>query len=349
MDPLVIVFGVGVGVLVGLTGIGGGSLMTPLLLIVIGTQPVVAIGTDIAYGALTKTVGGWRHYRNGTVDLGTATWLAFGSVPGSIAGVVLVESLPSPPDTALLWGVAGALTFTALLTLGRALFVPRVHERERPSTPLTRGNKAMAVVLGLVLGFVLGVTSVGSGALIGLALILFFRLTPHRVVGTEVFHAAVLLWGAGAAHVVAGNVDYGLMGNILVGSVPGVLLGEWLSRRVPAGGPRPALGAAMLASALGVASKAGMDLPAAAIVGPPLVALVFAYWLSRSRSPRAAVIERLPARSRARTENTRSGSALQSSTRRFPRRLPWVVQVGVGAIKRRRPWPGMSAMPYGTR
>src|SRR5918911_287874 len=93
VDPLVIVFGLGVGVLVGLTGIGGGSLMTPLLLIVIGTQPVVAIGTDIAYGALTKTVGGWRHYRSGTVDLGTATWLAFGSVPGAIAGVILVESL----------------------------------------------------------------------------------------------------------------------------------------------------------------------------------------------------------------------------------------------------------------
>src|ERR687895_2870639 len=115
MDPLVIVFGLGVGVLVGLTGIGGGSLMTPLLLIVIGTQPVVAIGTDIAYGALTKTVGGWQHLRNGTVDLGVSAWLAVGSVPGSLGGVVLVESLPSPPDTALLCGVACAPKFTSLL------------------------------------------------------------------------------------------------------------------------------------------------------------------------------------------------------------------------------------------
>ena len=98
-----------------------------------------------------------------------------------------------------------------------------------------------------MLGFVLGVTSVGSGALIGLALILVFRLTPHRVVGTDVFHAAVLLWAAGLAHVIAGNVDYGLMGNILIGSMPGVLLGERLSRSVPAGGLRPALGCAMLA------------------------------------------------------------------------------------------------------
>jgi uncharacterized membrane protein YfcA len=288
MDPLVIVFGLGVGVLVGLTGIGGGSLMTPLLLIFIGTQPHVAVGTDIAYGALTKTVGGYRHLRNGTVDLGISKWLAFGSVPGAVIGVIVVESLPSPPDEALLWGVAGALAFTSLVTLGRALFVPRVHELEREEVPLTPGIKRGAVGLGLLLGFVLGVTSVGSGALIGLALILVFRLTPHRVVGTDVFHAAVLLWAAGIAHVIAGNVDYGLMVNILVGSLPGVVIGERLARVVPPAGLRPALGAAMLASALGVASKAGADLPAWAIIGPPLVALAFAYALSRARGRRAA-------------------------------------------------------------
>jgi uncharacterized membrane protein YfcA len=283
MDPLIIVFGLGVGVLVGLTGIGGGSLMTPLLLIFIGTQPHVAVGTDIAYGALTKTVGGWQHLRNGTVDLGVSLWLAIGSVPGSIGGVILVEALPSPPDEALLWGVAGALAFTAVVTLWRALFMRRVAEKERESVPLTRRAKLTAVLLGIVLGFILGVTSVGSGALIGLALILVFRLTPHRVVGTDVFHAAVLLWAAGLAHVIAGNVDYGLMGNILIGSIPGVLVGERLARRVPAAGLRPALGCTMLAAALGVASKAGLDLPALAIIGPPIVAGVVAYALDRSR------------------------------------------------------------------
>jgi uncharacterized membrane protein YfcA len=147
--------------------------------------------------------------------------------------------------------------------------------------------KRAAVGLGLLLGFILGVTSVGSGALIGLALILVFRLTPHRVVGTDVFHAAVLLWAAGLAHLVAGNVDYGLMANILVGSVPGVIAGERLSRSVPAGGLRPALGCAMLASALGVASKAGLDLPATAIVGPPIVVGIVAYALARARNRRA--------------------------------------------------------------
>src|SRR5829696_3246891 len=142
MDPLVIVFGLGVGVLVGLTGIGGGSLMTPLLLLVIGTQPVVAIGTDIAYGALTKTVGGWRHLRNRTVDLGTATWLAFGSVPGSIAGVVLVESLPSPPDNAALGGRRRAHVHVAADARTRAVPAegPRARARRRAAHAAQQGD-----------------------------------------------------------------------------------------------------------------------------------------------------------------------------------------------------------------
>jgi uncharacterized membrane protein YfcA len=214
-------------------------------------------------------------------------------VPGAVGGVVLVELLPSPPDNALLWGVAGALGFTALVTLARALFVLRIHERERETVPLTRRVKLTAVLLGIELGFILGVTSVGSGALIGLALILIFRLTPHRVVGTDVFHAAVLLWAAGLAHVVAGNVDYGLMANILVGSIPGVLVGERLARVVPAAGLRPALGCTMLAAALGVSSKAGLDLPAWAIVGPPLAVGALAYGLFRARRRREQAREDL--------------------------------------------------------
>src|SRR4051795_13013877 len=281
MDPLVIVFGLGVGVLVGLTGIGGGSLMTPLLLIFIGTQPTVAVGTDIAYGAITKTLGGWRHLRSGTVDMTLSKWMAFGSVPGSILGVVAVENVPALQDEGLLWGVAGALLVTALITLGRALFVPKLVERH--SAPLGRRERAAAVVLGLVLGFILGCTSVGSGALIGLALILVFRLTPHRVVGTDVFHAALMLWAAGIAHAAAGNIDYGLMGTILVGSIPGVVIGEHLSHRVPAAALRPALGCVMLGSALGVFKKAGVDLSPWIIFGVPVAVGMAAYALHRAR------------------------------------------------------------------
>src|SRR5512139_339695 len=117
MDPLVIVFGLGVGILVGLTGIGGGSLMTPLLVIFIGVKPVVAVGTDIAYGAITKTLGGWRHLRSGTVDMGLSKWMAFGSVPGSVLGVVAVEHIEVLHGEGLLWGVAGALLFTSVITI----------------------------------------------------------------------------------------------------------------------------------------------------------------------------------------------------------------------------------------
>ena len=284
MDPLIVAFGLGVGVLIGLTGIGGGSLMTPLLVIVIGTKPIVAVGTDIAYGALTKTLGGWRHFRSGTVDMGVALWLAIGSVPASVAGVVLVEHVESLHGKGLLWGVAGALMLTAFVTLARALFLPKLVARERHEVRLHGFAKVGAVLRGAILGFLLGVTSVGSGSLIGLALILVFQLTPHRVVGTDVFHAAVLLWAAGLAHVVADNVDYGLMANILVGSLPGVVIGERLARRVPAAGLRPALGCVMLGSALGVASKAGLDLSAWAILGPPVVVGVLAYGLQRMRN-----------------------------------------------------------------
>src|SRR4051794_7974732 len=167
MDPLVIAFGLGVGILIGMTGIGGGSLMTPLLLIFIGTQPSVAVGTDIAYGAITKTLGGWRHWRSGTVDMHLSRWMAFGSVPGSVLGVVAVENISALQDTGLLWGVAGALLVTAFITLGRAMFVPKLVERH--SAPLGTRGRIAAVALGAILGFILGVTSVGSGALIGLA------------------------------------------------------------------------------------------------------------------------------------------------------------------------------------
>jgi uncharacterized membrane protein YfcA len=287
MDPLVIAFGLGVGVLIGLTGIGGGSLMTPLLVLFAGVHPVVAIGTDLAYGAITKTLGGWRNLRQGTVDLGVSKWLAVGSVPGSLVGVVAVNRLHhaygSGFDETLLITIAAALFVVAVSILGRALFMPALVARERETVGLTPRVRAGAAAIGLVLGLLVGMTSVGSGALIGLALILVFRLTPHRVVGTDVFHAAILLWTAGLAHWVSGNVDLTLMANILVGSLPGVWIGTSLLTRVPAAGLRPALGCVLLASALGVLTKAGADIPPAAIVGVPVAVGVLAAVVHRLR------------------------------------------------------------------
>jgi uncharacterized protein len=287
VDPLVIVFGFGVGILIGLTGIGGGSLMTPLLVLFAGIPPVVAIGTDLAYGAVTKTLGGWRHWRKGTVDLGVSLWLAVGSVPGAILGVwlldVLHERYGKGFEPTLLAVIAGVLMIVALSILGRALFMPKLVARETHSVQQTTRTKVSAVVIGAILGVILGVTSVGSGALIGLALILVFQLTPHRVVGTDVFHAAILLWAAGVAHWVSGNVDFALMGTILIGSLPGVWIGAHLISHVPANALRPTLGCVLLASSLGVLSKAGVDVPAYVLIGVPVSVGFGAYLLQRSR------------------------------------------------------------------
>ncbi len=287
MDPLTVAFGLGVGILVGLTGIGGGSLMTPLLILFAGVHPVVAIGTDLAYGAVTKTLGGWRHLRQGTVDLGISKWLAVGSVPGSIAGVVVVDLLETRYgagfEEILLVAVAAALFVVAASILFRALFMQKAIERERHSVALAPRSKAGAVVIGATLGVILGLTSVGSGALVGLALILVFRLTPHRVVGTDVFHAAIMLYAAGIAHWIGGNVDFVLMGNILLGSLPGVWIGSEVIRKVPAKGLRPALGCVLLASALGVLAKAGADIPGWVVVGIPAAVGAGTWLIERSR------------------------------------------------------------------
>ena len=245
MDPAIIAFGLGVGLLVGMTGIGGGSLMTPLLILVFGVNPITAVGTDLAYGAVTKTVGGFKHLRQKTVDMSLSKWMAVGSVPSAIGGVYVLDIVERSQgkdfDDLLIAVLGGALLLCGGLTLARAVFLKRLHGRERDSVEMDRRSKVSAVALGVFVGFVLGITSAGSGAIIAVGLILMFRLVPTRVVGTDVFHAAILLWAAALAHIVAGNVDFALAGTILLGSVPGVWVGSHLSVRVPTGALRTTL------------------------------------------------------------------------------------------------------------
>jgi uncharacterized membrane protein YfcA len=276
VDPAIVAFGLGVGVLVGMTGIGGGSLMTPMLILVFGVTPVTAIGTDLAYAAVTKTVGGYKHWRQKTVDLKLSSWMALGSVPAAVFGVYLLDLLEREYgkrfDELLLTLLAGALLLTGAMTLARS-FLKRFHERERSQIALERRHRIAAVLLGVCVGFVLGVTSAGSGALIAVGLILAFRLVPTRVVGTDVFHAAILLWAAAAAHIVSGNVDFGLAGNILVGSVPGVWVGSHWSVRVPAGVLRTTLAVVLMGAGLALLGKAGAGVPVEALVPFPLLVI----------------------------------------------------------------------------
>jgi uncharacterized membrane protein YfcA len=293
VDFALVAFGLGVGILVGMTGIGGGSLMTPMLILVFGVTPVTAIGTDLAYAAVTKTVGGYKHLRQKTVDIRLSSWMAVGSVPAAIGGVyvltLLEDWLGHDFEDAVIAILAGALLLTGAATLVRA-FLKRMHERERDTIEMERRHKVAAVVLGLSVGFVLGVTSAGSGALIAVGLILLFRLAPQRVVGTDVFHAAILLWAAGLAHVTAGNVDFGLAGTILVGSVPGVWLGSHWSVRVEPAVLRTTLAVVLIGAGLALLIKAGLDIPIAVLIPFPLgVVALLVVTMLRSRKARAEV------------------------------------------------------------
>jgi uncharacterized membrane protein YfcA len=293
VDFALVAFGLGVGILVGMTGIGGGSLMTPMLILVFGVTPVTAIGTDLAYAAVTKTVGGYKHLSQKTVDITLSSWMAIGSVPAAIGGVyvltLLEDWLGQDFEDAVIALLAGALLLTGTATLIRA-FLKRMHERERDTIRMERRHKIAAVLLGVTVGFVLGVTSAGSGALIAVGLILLFRLSPQRVVGTDVFHAAILLWAAGLAHVVAGNVDFGLVGTILLGSVPGVWLGSHWSVRVDPAVLRTTLAVVLIGAGLALLIKAGLGIPIEVLIPFPLgvVALLIVTML-RSRKARTEV------------------------------------------------------------
>jgi uncharacterized membrane protein YfcA len=261
MDPAIAMFGFGIGLLVGMTGMGGASLMTPLLILLFGIEPVTAIGTDLFYGAVTKTAGAWRHLKHGTVHRGLSFWLAVGSVPAAIGGVFVIEYLQNhygeDEVKNLILGMLGAtLLVVGVATLLRAFFLT-TQIPERAAMHLYRRHIIAAIITGAITGFVIGLTSAGSGTLIAIALILVFRLTPQRVVGTDIFHAAVLLWAAGIAHWIGGNVDMVLAANILIGSIPGVLIGSSLAVKAPQSLLRPALGIVLCASSVTLLLKYG--------------------------------------------------------------------------------------------
>jgi uncharacterized protein len=295
MDPAIVIFGFGIGAMVGMTGMGGGTLMTPLLILLFGVKPVTAIGTDIFYAAVTKTVGGWRHLKMGTVNLGLSFWLAAGSVPASVGGVWAISILQSRIgeerlDEVVYALLGGTLLMVGIITLARALILSDLIE-ERDDFEIKRRQKIAAVGIGATTGFIIGITSAGSGTVIAILLIAVFRLSPKKVVGTDVFHAAVLLWAAGIAHWVNGSVDFMLAGNILLGSLPGVVVGTHFATRAPTGFLRTALGVVLIASGAVTVTKGDPVIwpVAAAVAGIGLGLLIwFPRWWNARRLQREA-------------------------------------------------------------
>jgi uncharacterized membrane protein YfcA len=290
MDPAIVLFGLGIGVLVGMTGMGGGSLMTPLLILIFGISPTTAIGTDIFYAAVTKTVGGWRHLKMKTVNMDLVKWLALGSVPSAVGGVLLVSWLQTQVgedrlDELVYAVLGGTLLMVGIITLARALILRNLID-ERDRFEVERRHKVAAIVIGATTGFVIGITSAGSGTVIAILLIAVYRLSPKKVVGTDVFHAAILLWAAGIAHWVGGNVDFVLAGNILLGSIPGVVIGASLSDKAPQGFLRTALGLVLVGSGIVTVQKGDPNVwpIAAGIAAIGLGAILYApHWINKRR------------------------------------------------------------------
>ena len=242
-----------IGVLVGVTGMGGGSLMTPILVIVFGFKPTYAVGTDILHGAIFKSFGAVRHRRLGTVHARLTLWMFLGSGPLSLLGVATATWLKhrygDGVQTVEGYAVGGALVAGGIGLLLRGVIKRGIQPSDAPFL-LQRRDKILATTIGAVFGFVVGLTSVGSGTFFGLIMVLVYPLTLPKIVGTDIFHAAALLWVAGIGHLVSGNVDLHATAWLLLGSIPGVLLTSRFTVVLPQAVLRTSLGVVLLLSGI---------------------------------------------------------------------------------------------------
>lgn len=241
-----------IGTLVGMTGMGGGSLMTPILVIVFGFNPTLAVGTDIAHGAIFKTVGAVRHRQLGTVHHKLSGWMFLGSAPFSLLGVWVAGRIEhrygDHATDVMTYILGGALLFGATGLVLKSFLGKKVGGTE--NFVMTTRDRIAAVSIGVVGGFIVGLTSVGSGTFFGLTMLFVFSLSAHKVVGTDIQHAAALLYVAGFGHFIAGNVDLSTVGWLLIGSIPGILVGSHWSVRIPEAWLRLALADVLAISGL---------------------------------------------------------------------------------------------------
>jgi uncharacterized protein len=283
--------GLAVGILVGLTGMGAGSLMTPILITVFGIPPTTAVGSDLIYAAITKCFGAARHHQLKNVNRELALWMGAGSVPAAILGVfTLYEIFPRvgvDVNTVLLDLIGGILVLVAIVVAARTFItIPGIWNAESLPTDgeLTRAHKTLAVVIGVVFGFILGLTSVGSGVFFGITLVTLFPLSARRVVGTDLFHAMLVTIAAGLATIAFGTPNFSVVTSILIGSIPGILIGSHFTHRVNERLLRGGIALVLGASGLRTLDAA----PVWYIVGAVVVVAIGALYLARGERLQAA-------------------------------------------------------------
>jgi uncharacterized membrane protein YfcA len=248
VDPLTVFSGFCVGALVGMTGVGGGSLMTPLLILLFGVHPATAVGTDLLFAASTKSVGTFIHGAGRTIDWRIVGLMSVGSAPAAIATLVLLSFLDISGGTArhaITLALGAVLLFTAVFLLGAKRIRARYTDR---ITGLRSQNvDRLTILLGAVMGVLVSSTSVGAGAIAVTALVLLHPTMPvARIVGSDIAHAVPLTLIAGAGHLFLGDVNWNLLGTLLIGSLPGIVIGSYLAGRLRGGTLRVALAIVLL-------------------------------------------------------------------------------------------------------
>jgi uncharacterized membrane protein YfcA len=250
-DPLVILSGAGVGFVVGLTGMGGGALMTPILVLLFGIEPLTAVSSDIVASMVMKPVGGAVHLKRGTVHKPLVKWLMIGSIPTAFLGVLLLRKIGS--GIALQGGVKTALGVALLVVVTGLVVKPLLSARHRPGDSILPFvvKPVPTLLIGILGGLIVGITSVGSGSLIIIMLMLLYpRMRLSELVGTDLVQAVPLVTSAAIGHLLFGSFKLGITSAILIGSIPGVFIGARFSSRAPDYLIRPALIVVLLLSGL---------------------------------------------------------------------------------------------------
>ncbi|MDO8812206.1 MAG: sulfite exporter TauE/SafE family protein [Gallionella sp.] len=251
MDWMYTLSGFLVGLIVGVTGVGGGSLMTPLLVLFFGVSPATAVGTDLLYASLTKTVGGWVHGRRGTVDWKVFGLLAMGSLPAAVVTIALLKYL-ALDEKSLRSLVTSVLSVALLATAAALLLKDQIKKlaRRKDGTVYELHHRylpAATIVTGIFVGALVTISSIGAGVLGTVALLFLYpRMPAVKVVGTDIVHAVPLTALAGMGHMALGTVDLVLLGSLLLGSLPGIYIGSHMSAKVPEKVLRPVLATMLL-------------------------------------------------------------------------------------------------------